>query len=307
MIYQEQTIQAYLLGELSESEKDNLEREYFADKGLFEEIVRVENELVDQYAHGRLPAATRERFEKFYLAHPQRRERAIFARALAERLEQTGTLEGNPGGREGWLNRLVGWLGGPRPAWAFATIALLIAVAAGWSLLENSHLRQELARVQSERIERELEERELRDRVANEQLRNKQLSEEIDRLHSEPANITPPGGGAKIVTLLLTIGGTRDVDSGQPKVLVIPTGAEQVRVQLKLLEKDYSSYQAILQSATGSTIFSSKRLPATGVNLSVLIPARLFSSNDYMLTTRGFGKGSEAEDVSKSLIRVQRR
>ena len=93
MSKQEQTIQRYLLGELTESEQEVLEQQYFNDRALFEEVVHVENELADKYARGLLAPATRDRFEKHYLDHPRRRERARFAEALATRIDREENRE----------------------------------------------------------------------------------------------------------------------------------------------------------------------------------------------------------------------
>jgi len=85
---QEQIIQRYLLGELTEVEQEALEQRYFNDRLLFEQMVQAENALVDRYARGLLSPEVRDRFESYYLAHPKRRERARFAEALAAKLDQ---------------------------------------------------------------------------------------------------------------------------------------------------------------------------------------------------------------------------
>src|SRR5713101_766427 len=84
----EQTMARYLLGELSDAEQAALEEKYFTDPQVFDKMVKTENELVDDYARGRLTPQLRERFEQYYLAHPKRRERAKFAQALATKLDQ---------------------------------------------------------------------------------------------------------------------------------------------------------------------------------------------------------------------------
>ena len=314
MINQQRTIQRYLLGELPESEKERLEHQYFNDPQLFEQIVEVENELVDNYARGLLSAGARDRFEKYYLAHSKLRERAGFAEALAEKLGHARDAEVTPPPSERWWDRLLFALNGPRLAWAFAAVVLLTAVVTTWTLLETKRLRQELARAQSERVDSEQRERDLKEQMASEQLRADRLTEEIARLRAEQSDVAPPptpNGHSPFATLILTIGGTREVDPGQPTVLVIPEATEQVRVQLKLKESDYPSYRAVVQSANGNTVFTSRRLSApsqkSDASLALLVSARLFTTGDYMLTLRGLSKTGEVEDVSKSLFRVERR
>src|SRR5215831_10635903 len=81
----------YLLGELSDDERTSLEERYVADPSVFDAVARAESDLVDDYVRGTLAPAARERFERVYLAHPQRRERVKFAEALLTRLDRTET------------------------------------------------------------------------------------------------------------------------------------------------------------------------------------------------------------------------
>jgi hypothetical protein len=316
MSNQEQTIQRYLLGELPESEQEVLEQQYFTNQRLFDQIVQIENELVDNYARGLLPATTRDRFEKYYLAHPDRRSRAVFAEALATKLDQDQEVEVPATATQTWLQRASAVLPGPRLAWAFSIAVLLFAVLAGWFFIETRRLRQELARTEAERVTREQRERELQQQVANEQLRGEELSKELERLRMQQVTASPsPSPEDKLAstfaTLVLTIGGTRATDPGPPAVLQVPAGKEQVRLQLNLRENNYLRYQAVVQSAAGNTIFSSRQLTAvnrkTGVSLALVVPARMFSAGDYILTLRGVTRTGEVEDVNKSLFRVVRK
>lgn len=311
MSNQEQTIERYLLGELPETERVLLEQQYFNDQQLFEQVVQVENELVDKYARGLLSQMTRERFEKHYLAHPQRRERARFAEALAVKLGREEMVET----REPWFRQLLTSLRGPRLAWGLATAVLLFAVVAAWLFVDAKRLRQELARSESERVISEHRGRELEQQVTNEQLRSEGLADELERLRSEQEGTEPPATAevkkpSTFATLVLSIAGTRSVDTGPPALLTIRNGTDQVRIQLNLRESDYSNYRAVLQSAGGAEIFSWNRLTPranrAGATLSLVLPARRLTPGDYILTLRGVSESGEVEDVSKSLFRVAR-
>lgn len=85
-----------------------------------------------------------------------------------------------------------------------------------------------------------------------------------------------------------------------------------MRLQLNLREDNYFSYQVVLQSAGGETIFTSRQLSAGkirsgGANLTLLIPPQRLLGGDYILTLRGISKTGDVEDVSKSLFRVERK
>ncbi|HYK21736.1 MAG TPA: hypothetical protein VEV42_13425, partial [Pyrinomonadaceae bacterium] len=73
----------YLLGKLSEAERESIESEFFADEDAFEQTLIAEDELVDAYARDELPAKERTQFEETFLNSVAARERVQFARALA--------------------------------------------------------------------------------------------------------------------------------------------------------------------------------------------------------------------------------
>jgi len=73
---------SYLLGQLSDDESSALEREYFADEAALDRIAVAEEELVEDYLAGRLPAEERHRFERHYLASPPHRARVETIRRL---------------------------------------------------------------------------------------------------------------------------------------------------------------------------------------------------------------------------------
>lgn len=79
-------ITAYLLGELSEREQEQLEARYFADDALFEQLLAIEDELIDRYAHGEMAGTERLRLERHFMKSPARRKRVRFAEALLRRL-----------------------------------------------------------------------------------------------------------------------------------------------------------------------------------------------------------------------------
>jgi hypothetical protein len=74
------TLRRYLLGLLAESDAASLEEEYLARPEILEQIRAVEDDLLDDYAAGRLAPAEVEPFEKRFF--PSRQARVVAARAL---------------------------------------------------------------------------------------------------------------------------------------------------------------------------------------------------------------------------------
>jgi hypothetical protein len=312
----EQTITRYLLGESSAGEQTALEERYFSDRELFDRVVQVESDLVDRYVRGLLSPEMRERIEWLYLAHPKRRERVMFAEALAAKVDQNNAVTAVPGVAESWWSRLRASRRGPKLAWAFAIMLLLLAGGALWSLIESRRLHQELAQTEAQREKQAQAERELQEQLANEQQRSQQLSAELDRLRAEPQTNQPSATPAaksvpSFVSLALEVSSVRGVDTGSPAVLVIPAGTPQVRIQLILRENDYQSYHVVLQPAGGKEIFSRQSLRAradkSGASLALFISANKFAAGDYVLTLKGVMQNGEVEDVSKSLFHVEKK
>lgn len=288
----------YLLGELSEDEQAELEERYVDDPRIFDEIARAESDLVDDYVRGKLAPEARERFERVYLAHSRRRDRLKFVEALLTRLDraETAIVAAPSAGIESawrtWLDRMLR----PRPAFGFAFAILLIASGV-WLALEARRTRQEAVQREAARTNQERRDREAEARASAEKAGA-----------SQAATRRPP----TVVVLALNAGaGARAVEPSSPTPLVIFAGISEVRLQLSLPPLDYPSYRVILRSVGGAEIFRRGDLRAAAAGPTVVItldvPASAFESSDYTLTLQGATTGGGFEDVSRLLIRADKR
>lgn len=317
MVKREQNLHRYLLGEMSDAERAELEREYFEDAMLFEQLVQAENELVDAYARGQLPPETRGRFERHYLNHPARRERAEFAGALDAALARLDAPPAAaPAPAEPLWRRLLASVSAPKLAWAFSASLLLVGVAAAWLFIGTGRQPRELATAEVERITKEQGGEETR-RQAHE---GAQGDVEPTRGHDAPpaeqkkvqTSPTPVVKPAPVVaTLLLTAGGVRGAEADPPEVLRLTARTEEVRLRLNLGEAEYRSYSGVLRRAGGGEVFSwqsvTPRAAKARQTVALVIPARRLTAGDYVLTLRGARQTGEVEDVSVSLFSVERR
>jgi hypothetical protein len=119
--FDEAAIRRYLLGLLPEPEAEALEEEYLGHAEMMERWRGVEDDLLDDYAAGRLGTDEKGAFESRCRASPLLRDRAVAARAI--RLAAAG---------EAPTARLV-----PRRAWRWAgpsaiAASLLVAALAFW-------------------------------------------------------------------------------------------------------------------------------------------------------------------------------
>jgi hypothetical protein len=308
-------LERYLLGGMTEDERAALEREYFNDRSLFEEVVRVENELVDEYARGLLPPPTRERFEQNYLSHPARRERARFAEALAVQIDRTNEVAAGARARARppWLSWLAAWRG-PRLIWAMTAALLLVASIAALFVFRGRQAPEtSVAEVGSPARERRASEsppQPTPGQTPQVELPAEATNARAEQPPAPPAPPTATKATPAFVTLTLTVAGTRGSGEG-PATLVIPARTEHVRLRLNMRESDYARYSVVLRAAGGGEIFERGQLvPRStrfGAGLALDVPARILPAGDYVLTLKGVGETGEVEEVSKSLIRVERR
>lgn len=78
----QQRLRRYLLGQLADSARDDVERNILVNEELFAELLILEDELTDEYVDGQLSQADRANFESHFLATPERQQNLRFARAL---------------------------------------------------------------------------------------------------------------------------------------------------------------------------------------------------------------------------------
>jgi ferric-dicitrate binding protein FerR (iron transport regulator) len=131
----ENFIRRYLLGELAEADQAALEQELLLDRGKFDRVWAVENELVDSYVRGEMSRADRERFEGHYLASPLHRERIAIAESFLTDIDQAGGETVEARAKEPaapWRRRFS--LRSPRPIFGVVlVIALFLTFSLVWS------------------------------------------------------------------------------------------------------------------------------------------------------------------------------
>jgi len=291
----------YLLGEMSEEERARFEEEFAGDRDLIEELVDVENDLVDSYATGRLTEAERRAFESDYLATPMRRARAELAKSLINRLSSLTPAVSIPGGQE-WDGELFTHHGNAAswrsyiPTMRIAALVMLgLGLAGGLGILvwSDQRLRHELAKVQAEHVNLRRDETALRQEVA----RLTRQAQETAAGDTQGAAI-PRASAAEVALLTLSSGLVRSGD--REDKLMILRGMTRVRLQLKLGQRPYETYDASLETAEGIRIWQkrslrSERTPEHGRVVLVELPASTLHNGDYILKLGGItATGQEA-------------
>lgn len=78
----QQRLRRYLLGQLDDEAREEVEKDLFANDETYQELLVVEDEMVDEYLADKLGQDDRSAFENNFLGPPERRQKLRFGRAL---------------------------------------------------------------------------------------------------------------------------------------------------------------------------------------------------------------------------------
>jgi hypothetical protein len=264
----------YLLGDLSEDQRREIEQQYFTDDDAYEALLAVENELAYDYAAGGLSPQQRQRFEQRLLGTPDQRARIETARALLRRVQPAST----------------------RAWWPLAAAALLVLAFGGW-------LAVDLAR-RSDDSERAS--------IAPPAVPAPGTAATPGAAEPGAAAQPPPAAGLParlptVIAVTLRPGLVRSSDSGTR--IVIPANAGVVRVTLEMpstATESYRSYRVAIRNAEGAAIWSGAPLRPT-LPLVIEVPPRALAAGDYEIVLSGATGTSTSEDLAEYYFSVVRR
>src|SRR5690242_2863412 len=78
----QERLRRYLLGQLSDDVREEVEQDFLSREEVFQELLMLEDELIDEYLSGKLKATDRRAFEQHFLATQERNEKLKFGRAF---------------------------------------------------------------------------------------------------------------------------------------------------------------------------------------------------------------------------------
>jgi hypothetical protein len=207
---------------------------------------------------------------------------------------------------------LLAWFRGPKLAvgLSFAAATLVLVAGAMWLLNETLRLRQQLAQNERERAALQQREQELKRQIDTQRERNDQLAQELDSVQQklESLSATARQPAPAMASFTWTLSGLRGSDAGAPRRLVIPPGAEFVRLTFKLPTARYSNYRIALQTLAGEEIWSRGEIKArptkSGASVTLIAPAKEFKEGSYGLALSGIRATGEAVEIGEFHIEV---
>ena len=312
-IEDERLIRQYLLGELSEEGQAKVQDRLLCDRQFFDRLVAEENELMDDYLRGALTRQSEEKFESYFLASPERRQKLRFAKALKKRISEEALskprMEENPRRKH-----LFGLGGFSLPSFAAGAVAALIFVVGAWVAIENARLRRQIDNARAAQAEWVERAQQSERRLSDEKQRNRDLTQEIERERSHSLELEREAERLKqareagragisggVVSLALMPGLSREGDQSNQLAnqLEIPQGTSRVRLELYPEKVGHKNYRAELRTREGKPIWSGNglklRKTASGDQVIVNLPAAILTVGDYVLMMRGV-EGAEIQE-----------
>src|SRR5687767_9309299 len=92
----QERIRRYLLGQLNDGAREEIEQQLILDEDLLEELLVAEEEVIDEYLTGKLGVEDRDAFERHFLATPERQAKLKFGRAFSRYLSSQPVVASAP-------------------------------------------------------------------------------------------------------------------------------------------------------------------------------------------------------------------
>lgn len=316
----ERQLERYLLGTLSDDERDRLEPRLLADHELFSELDTVEGVLIDRYLEGDLPAEERRLFEERLLPGERVRQRIAMTTSLQQLAERRSDCGQEPeDGWPFWARPSRAHLSAPRQSrasWLAWAACLVFLLSTGYlttvnidlkSKLGTIELKREAAINQATQAQREAERStkaladlraqtqeegqslsELRHEIAQRDDRISQLEHELTSQSPRPSN---SGVREPSLTVLFLALATR-AHQNEP-VLALPVDGP-VELQLDLDRYQAEDGLTATVERDGILIWHEQELKSRSSGaetmLPLVLPSQIFNTGKYTIkvkTTKG--------------------
>ena len=312
----------YLLGNLSEQEREHIEQLLMSDDGLYEQLLFAEDDLIDEYIFGTLPDEDRSKFKQRFLRIPELRESVNFTAALRKHALQTAPQlvvgEVVPS-RPSLLDQLRKFFMQPAAAVAFGGLLLGAVGLNAWLFRQNSQLRNRVGQLESQQTAPPRSD--LEEQLRRAEQRNQELSAELARQGQIPAEASPtpqlvqeqpkeqtsspsPPVETAVFAIAMTSGAVRD-SGEETKRVILPANTVRVRFNLDLAPGDYQSYSAVLQTLEGQRKWSKGNLKFTTGNIVAFeVPAKVLAPGDYEIVLTGVKSSGTSAVVRRFYFRI---
>lgn len=269
-IEEQEEIRLYLLGLLPQERQQRLEERLLTESALYEELLIVEDELIDQYLAGQLTERERDGFEGRFMDSPERRQQLRFATAFKRYVADNTAALSAAAEPSREANReaeniepsggLLSWLRTRNPVLAFSLTAAALLLVCGIAFVAMRSLR-------------------------------------------------PPAPRQVLTVMLTPHANTRGGGDIQQLPLPAGTDAVRLQLRLAADDfQSYRAILLNAEGATVSTTESLKPEPFDGGRIVVVsVPAQPIPSGEYQLRLDGIRADGESEIADNYRFTVVRR
>ena len=275
----ELNLKQYLLGLLPEPAQTQLELTLLSDDEAYQQLLWAEDDLIEAYLQDELSAHERERFERIFLAHPERQQKLKLTQALITRANKIVTSESpkviSPDATK-WWERF--W----PPDWKLVatTVLALLALTIGIRFV-----RQQSAPIESPIVT-------------------------ASPHSSEPPQPTAaPPVGTKTFSATLQSGTVMAAGTNIQEITLTPEYKE-VRLQLGLRKDQWDTYHVTLKPddfPAKEIVGEFKRKTLKGASyIEVTIPAADLQPGEFTLKLAGVNADGESGRADSYRLKVKR-
>lgn len=320
---EDEDIIQYLLGNLSEEDRNRVEERFVADADYYEYLESVEEELISDYLRHRLSAGERKRFEKYFLASRRNAEKMEIVRDILAALSLSEEAsEDEDAKAQSKESKQSGWslfrLSSQRPRFGFAMGFLL-----GMSLIllpllvaQYKGFRFHRQMGDSERAAYESRQRELQQQIDEMRATNDRLEEQLlleqqerDRLEKAAARQKPPQ--SILIAFAPAPASLPSRAGGDSNRLSLPSEDRLIRMRLEFADQSrYKSYRVKYRQPAGIETVLRNNLRAVTISSGKAVifdvSSKIFAAGDFVLTLYAVTEEGEEEVLEDYPIIIKR-
>ena len=315
----------YLLGDLTESERDAVEERFFTDEDFSRFIDEAEIDLIDEFVRGELTETEAQMFSRNFLVSERRREKTRAAQILqnelfAEKIEinSVSIVAEKPS----FFASLAGFFRAPQIA--FAAFAVLLLMFGGWLLVKNQRA-PEIAQT----VENNLPSTQNIPPITNNQSSQTNavstetnIGEKTSLASSKPVNANQTRTNEKspvqpmpksiqtqpTFASLLLLPATRS--NNQNQTLNLKANVKAVNLQIvNDREEDFDRFRIEVRNIDGALITTRdfKNTNYTRKNFNLQIASAKLASADYQVTLKGADTGADFQNLNYFYFSIEKK
>jgi hypothetical protein len=324
----------FLLGQLSEEERREVEERFLADDEYFAQLLMVEDSLAEDYVFGRLKEEDQKNAELLFGSSKLGKSEVKFTEDLIAALRRAREAEGSEKRKnrravatseitapktsrwlqsQGSLHLIAAGLQGlPKVFSATAALLVLLLVSASvYFVVQYQRQKREL-RAQQATLERSVQE--TRQQLDAEMRKAAELAKRLDtetalRTQAEEAMAQSRTGEPRSLISLLLFPTTFERGPGAKTVTVT---ANTNRIQLVLAvpaDAPYPNYNVLIKTFDGRQVWNRNSIPAAQIKqnkLSLTLSSSLLPYNDYRIELQGVAEDGAAHVVADYSFKVRK-